>query len=305
MNTDRDFERVAAEWLEAGSDSTPPNVIDAVLLAVRTTPQERDFRIPWRTLSMRSPVYSAVFVIAVAVAGVAALYAFGPRVNVGPAQTSSPSTQPTQQPTQIPAPSASATPLSGFLPEGWTTFEAGRYGLSIGYPADWIAVPPSHDWTFATDAGDRVSNGQVFFRSPSGSIHVGAWAVPLDPGTEIAFSGNKAWADVAAWVEQYCQQTGDSPCTGIRDRAVELCNERWDCHPGLLVPFEDSVQAFFTGGGINGMAVVAVWSGESDADVAVYGGARHLLETFLMTMEVCPADQDRSPWGYCPQAVTP
>lgn len=49
MNDQHDFERATTDWLEAGTDVTPPHVIDAVLLAVRTTPQERDLRVPWRT----------------------------------------------------------------------------------------------------------------------------------------------------------------------------------------------------------------------------------------------------------------
>ena len=43
MNDDRDFEPTTAEWLNDGSDATPPHVIDAVLLAARSTPQERDY----------------------------------------------------------------------------------------------------------------------------------------------------------------------------------------------------------------------------------------------------------------------
>ncbi|HEY7848058.1 MAG TPA: hypothetical protein VIC83_07695 [Candidatus Limnocylindria bacterium] len=49
MNDQRDFERATKDWLEAGTDVTPPHVIDAVLLAVRSTPQERALRVPWRT----------------------------------------------------------------------------------------------------------------------------------------------------------------------------------------------------------------------------------------------------------------
>ena len=36
MSSDRDFETTTAEWLNAGSDTTPPHLIDAVLLAART-----------------------------------------------------------------------------------------------------------------------------------------------------------------------------------------------------------------------------------------------------------------------------
>ncbi len=52
MNDDRAFERATREFLEDGSDRTSAATIDAVLLAVRTTPQERDLRIPWRTAPM-------------------------------------------------------------------------------------------------------------------------------------------------------------------------------------------------------------------------------------------------------------
>jgi hypothetical protein len=56
MNDQRDFERATTDWLEAGTDVTPPHVIDAVLLAVRTTPQERVLRVPWRTPIMNKLV---------------------------------------------------------------------------------------------------------------------------------------------------------------------------------------------------------------------------------------------------------
>jgi hypothetical protein len=95
-----------------------------------------------------------------------------------------------------------------------------------------------------------------------------------------------------AWVGGYCEASGiSSPCTGVEDRAVELCLEARDCHPGVLVPFESQVQAFFSGGIYNGdaMTVVSVWRGESDPSVAQYGGAQRLLEGFLSTMLVWPA----------------
>jgi hypothetical protein len=57
------------------------------------------------------------------------------------------------------------------------------------------------------------------------------------------------------------------------------------------VPFQDDVQAFFSGGIYDGdtMTVVAVWRGERDRSVARYGGAQRLLEAFLSTMQVWPA----------------
>jgi Tol biopolymer transport system component len=86
MSDDRGFERAMHAWLESGSDRTPAAAIDAVLLAVRTTPQERGVRAPWRTPDMNTPMRIAAVLAAVAVLGVAGLLYLnrGPRVGVTP-----------------------------------------------------------------------------------------------------------------------------------------------------------------------------------------------------------------------------
>jgi hypothetical protein len=85
-------------------------------------------------------------------------------------------------------------------------------------------------------------------------------------------------------------KSGNSPCTGVAERAVELCLEPRDCHPGLLVPFKEDVQAFFNGGSFSNdaMTIVAVWRPEKDKSVAAFGGSRRLLEAFLGTMDIRP-----------------
>jgi hypothetical protein len=100
MNDKRDFDRAVDRWLDDGSDATPPEVIDAVLLAVKSTPQERDVRILRRISPMTMYLRAAAVFVTIAVAGVAALYAFGSGPNVGSVPTPDP-TQPTltQQPT--------------------------------------------------------------------------------------------------------------------------------------------------------------------------------------------------------------
>jgi hypothetical protein len=90
MNNDRDFDRAVDHWLDEGSDATPPEVIDGVLLAVRSTSQERDLRIPWRTTSMKRLAYAVAAVAAVAV-GVTALSALTPRIGSEPTPTEDPS----------------------------------------------------------------------------------------------------------------------------------------------------------------------------------------------------------------------
>ena len=78
MNRKRDFDRAVDQWLDEGWDATPPKVIDAVLLAVRSTPQERDLRVPWRTTSMTPYLRVAAVIALAAIASTAAIVAFGP-----------------------------------------------------------------------------------------------------------------------------------------------------------------------------------------------------------------------------------
>ena len=78
MNDKHDFDGAVDRWLDDGSDATPPEVIDAVLLAIRSTPQERDFRFPWRTTSMKSYLQVAAVVAFSVIASTAAIITFGP-----------------------------------------------------------------------------------------------------------------------------------------------------------------------------------------------------------------------------------
>jgi hypothetical protein len=204
-----------------------------------------------------------------------------------PTPTTAPETVPT--PTTVPEAAGSPIDIST-----WTAYESDRYGFTIGHPSDWTVDPADHDWTLAGDADDFLSTGHEAFRPPDGHVRVSAWLVPLDPGTTM-----QTTADVEAWVEQFCPQTDQPSCTGMHDRAIPLCKEGRDCHPGLLVPFAADVQAFFFDADLDGMVVVAVWVPESAETVAPYGGAQALLKAFLATMEVCPV-RDRI-GGLCPE----
>jgi hypothetical protein len=82
MNDTREFDRAVARWMNDGTDATPLEVIDSVLAAVRSTPQERDLRNLRRTPNTTMYVRLAAVLAVVAVGGVSALYALGPRPNV-------------------------------------------------------------------------------------------------------------------------------------------------------------------------------------------------------------------------------
>ena len=55
MTDDRSLERAARSWLEAGPTQAPDRVVEAALLRIETTTQERDLRIPRRFPKMTTP----------------------------------------------------------------------------------------------------------------------------------------------------------------------------------------------------------------------------------------------------------
>jgi hypothetical protein len=71
MSDDREFWRATSDWLEAGSDRTPPAAVDAVLLAVRTTRQDRPLPLPG--LPFRLPLVARVALVATALVAFALL----------------------------------------------------------------------------------------------------------------------------------------------------------------------------------------------------------------------------------------
>ena len=282
--SDQLFERAVHDWLEDGSDRTPPAAIDAVLLAVKTTPQERDLRIPRRYNVMPTYLRLVAGIAIVAVLGLGAvLYV---NRGTGPRVGGEPTPSPTLAPTAAPSPTAAAAATLGPLDTtAWTTFTSSEYGFSVGHPPDWTVIPATRGWSFATDAEIWLSPAEDAFLAPDRSVRAAAWAVPLtDPQM------NQSWPELEAWVIDYCQKTKNTDCATIHDRAVPLCVEKRDCHPALLVPFADDVQAFGYGGVLpeGKMVVVTIARGETDPNVAPYGGATRLLEAFLSTMGIWP-----------------
>lgn len=278
MSTTTDFDRHASAWLADGPTELSDRVLEAALREVHLTRQRRRWSTPWRNtlMSVRMTVAAGVAVAAVAV--VAAFGAIG-------GGTASPSPTASAGPTALPTPSHLATRVATLDPASWTTFTSSEYGFSVGHPPDWTVTPAIRSWSFATDAEVWLSSAEDAFLAPDRSVRVAAWAVPLtDPQM------NQSWPELEAWVVDYCQKTKNTDCATIHDRAVPLCVEKRDCHPALLVPFADDVQAFGYGGVLpdGKMVVMTVARGETDPNVAPYGGATRLLEAFLSTMNIWP-----------------
>ncbi|HSN43089.1 MAG TPA: hypothetical protein VLR88_03425 [Propionibacteriaceae bacterium] len=172
----------------------------------------------------------------------------------------------------------------------WIPYLSKQFSLSLNHPPGWTVTPAEHDWTLEADAGVMESSGQDGFSSPNGNIYVTVFSTPIRDTPETLDG-------VAAWVEKYCQ-TKNASCSG-RESAVPLCNERKDCHPGLLVTVDGRFyEAFFTGGFHRGKMVgVLVHLADGHESLEPYGGTRRLLEGFLSTLDVFPARPDQIPPG--------
>jgi len=158
--SDQLFERAVNDWLEDGSDRTPPRAIDGVLLAVKTTRQERDLRIPWRMPRMpamtRATGIAAVALVAVVGAGgLIYLNSKGPS-GVGGGPTAAPTTAPTTAPTVAPTVAPTTVPT----PSGIPTFTSRLYGYTVNRPAHWSITPASVQWP--SGGLINATNGQWF-----------------------------------------------------------------------------------------------------------------------------------------------
>jgi hypothetical protein len=261
------FERATRALLEDGSDRTPAATIDAVLLAVRTTPQERDLRIPWRTAPMPIPMRLVAAIAVIVVAGAAAFSLFKPSSGAGGLSTPSPTVTPSAP---APSPSPQPTPFAIDLTT-WTSYTSTRYGFSISHPADWTVTPATRAWVFPADAtvyGPRNA-GTENFVAANGDVAASAWSVAVPPGTT---------AD--AWIRAYClvAESGD-PCSALANQTVAAT---MDGHAGSLVSFAQDTQSFILVQ--NRIYVVAIWR---SADY-IPGGVPRLLEAYLSTMHLLP-----------------
>jgi len=286
MSTNRDFDRIAGAWLAEGPSELADRVLDAALDEVHLTDQRRHLPVPWRL----NPMPNALRPVAAALVGVLAVGVI--YLNLpGRTDTGGPSTNPSPTVEGTPTPAPSPTQNALLDTATWTIYTSSQYGFKIGHPADWTVAPADRAWNLETDAADWLSTATDSFYTQGLAdelgVRVSVWSVPF------AYVNDEATEDVEAWAEAYCEAAGGTTCGSIHDRAVRLCIELRDCHPGVLLASNDSEpQAFFSGGIYGGeMVVVSVWRTDNDPSVAPYGGGRKLLETFLSTMCVWPVDE--------------
>jgi hypothetical protein len=150
MTDDREFWRATTDWLEAGSDRTPPPAIDAVLLAVRTTRQERARPSPWRDIDMT--LLGRATIAAAAVVAIALAW-----INLAPRNQAAVGAAPT------PTPSPTSSPLSLATGQGAQSLEPDvRYATVAPFPIRM---------TFAAPAGweGHVGGAYATWLGPNGT----------------------------------------------------------------------------------------------------------------------------------------
>ncbi|MEO8273794.1 MAG: hypothetical protein ABI620_06985 [Chloroflexota bacterium] len=297
MTTNTDFDRDAAAWLAEGPNELADRVLDAALAEVHLTSQRRRWSMPWRLILMPTYVRPAAGIAVAAILAVGLISYVNRSPGVGAQATSTAS--------MVPSPSLSSTPARGTTvpapthapidTTGWTTYTSEQYGFTLAHPADWTAHPATRPWTFSRDGEiDPTSNAMDSFVSPDNEVAVSFWtldAATLSAGTLATIDPA---ADIEAWAEEYCRLTSGAACDTIRGRATPMCLEYRDCHPALVVPFGNEMQAYFTNGaGSESVVIAVIWRGELDPKAAPFGGSRLLLEQFLSTIDVWPV-------GYLP-----
>jgi hypothetical protein len=283
MTEHDDLELVLDRFFGEGPEEMDDRVIEVSLLTIDTTRQRRAIfgsrRVPMPLL--RQIAIATLAVLVFAAIGVLALPR--PSVNIAAtpaASAASPNGSPGPSSTTAPTASTAARLLDTST---WTSYRSTQYGFTMAYPPGWVSYPASMPWKPDGKVTDPLSPGMDSFMSPDSSVRVSAWVVPDASATQTDGPGH-----LEQWVASYCAQTINKPCTGIHERATPLCNERRDCHPAMLVPFENDVEAFAAGGTFPGVLVMAVWRADAEPTVAPFGGATRLLEAFLSTAGVFP-----------------
>jgi Tol biopolymer transport system component len=189
---DRTFERRARAWLELGPVDPPEPVVQAALLAIESTNQERDLRIPWRFPTMTTRLgLAAVAVFGVLAVGLFYLSRPGAGDVGAPSQSLSPSS----------TPAASFNPMTDL--HGWIVFEfAGKEAPDGSTPAGdgehrsiWL-IHPDGSGLHELAPGVPASGKFTFDISPDGShvifnaydSPVQVWEIGIDGGAQKLLS---------------------------------------------------------------------------------------------------------------------
>jgi hypothetical protein len=190
MTDDRSLERAARSWLEAGPTQAPDRAVEAALLRIETTAQERDLRVPWRLPKMFTPArLAAAAVIGALLVGGAFIYAGGRPSTVVPIATPNP---PSSSPVQSASPNASAVrPFDATSLQGWIVFE--HFGQAPDGSTNKMDTDRRQIWLVHAD-------GTGLHELAPGAPPDGKYAPDISPdGSKVAFSSWWGTNKIQVW----------------------------------------------------------------------------------------------------------
>ena len=190
MTDDRSLERAARSFIESGPTRAPERAVEAALLQIETTSQERSLLVPWRfTMTVAARVAAAAVIGVLAIGG--AFYLFTNTDNNVGGPGPSPTTAGSPSPSALPSPSPSASPTAATMPDGPLpagTYTFAPFGTGPGLDSTCLQ-PPQPD---CIDPGPPTSM-LVSLTVPDGweSFETGLWIDSNAPPGGAALGFNR------------------------------------------------------------------------------------------------------------------
>jgi hypothetical protein len=175
MTDDRSIERAARSWLDDGPTQAPDHAVEAALLTIQSTNQERDW-LPWRTRPMTQTLRllaGAAALAALVVVGGVFILKPGPGTNVGGQPSAAPTVSaPSASVPTVSGPSASALPIACSL---LSNEEADSAAEFPGVGGVTKVVAAAGDGTTCTFLGGGINPiMDITYTSPGGQVAFGA-----------------------------------------------------------------------------------------------------------------------------------
>jgi hypothetical protein len=269
-----DFDDRLSEWLDDGPAHAPARLLDTVLRAYPSIPQQRGSSHIRRRLPESSGLGRAL--VGIAAAAIIAIGGLLLTNGLSSNGVGAP-TPATPEPSTSTSISPSASPLTGSVDtSAWTPFTSARYGVTVRYPTDWTATAATAPWLAGANPADsRDPHDPMLdtFTSPIGPTFAVA-SQPLPPGV----SG-------AAWLASH-EASGP-----VGDPSV--C---WPAPAEMERTTVDGLPAWIRTGCGSTEAIVFAGGRAYDLVAAVDPTLnRPLFDAFLSTVTFTPATADDTP----------
>jgi hypothetical protein len=219
MTDDRSIERAARSWLEIGPTQAPERAVEAALLQIESTSQERDSHVPWRLPRMTTPLRIAAAAVVGVVAIGGALFVLRP----GDSSVGGPGPSPTATPTPSPSPVAGVLwAADGPLAAG--TYRIAQWDTACSERQPGCSPSPAHDSvqvTLTVPDGWAGILGTIWLNenaAPDGAglgVGRGAWLL-TDPCTK-AEHAIPPDIEVGPSVEDFANALADHPLLDVTD----------------------------------------------------------------------------------------